>query len=213
MNAPGETVLFCYLCLRRKLRFHKFFLDVYIYIYIYIYIYEISNWIGPCRDVNFLRFIYLFRSYIRVCFHFFCFRDIRLCEWGTQWNLNSLVFEWFSFLYGFISGKRIFTFVFLYSISKVRSSDQDTDYFDIVIGALQGDTQAPYFFIISLDYVLWTSIDKMNHNCFKLAKERSRIYPAPKNYGRELHRWHSASGKCTRPSQNPATLPWTSRQG
>ena len=42
---------------------------------------------------------------------------------------------------------------------KVRSPDGDTEYFDIVAGVLQGDTLAPYLFIICLDYVLRTSID------------------------------------------------------
>ena len=54
----------------------------------------------------------------------------------------------------------------------------DTNYFDIVAGVLQGDTLASYFFIICLDYVLKTSIDKMKENSFKLTKERSRRYPA-----------------------------------
>ena len=44
---------------------------------------------------------------------------------------------------------------------KVRSPDGDTDYSDIAAGVLQGDTQAPYLFIICLDYVLRTSIDKI----------------------------------------------------
>ena len=61
---------------------------------------------------------------------------------------------------------------------KVRSPDGDTDYFDIVAGVLQGDTLAPYLFIICLDYMLRTSIDKIKENGFKLAKERSRRYPA-----------------------------------
>ena len=61
---------------------------------------------------------------------------------------------------------------------KVRSPDGDTDYFDIVAGVLQGDTLAPYLFIICLDYVLRTSIDKIKENGFKLTKERSRRYPA-----------------------------------
>ena len=34
---------------------------------------------------------------------------------------------------------------------KVRSSDGDTNYFDIVVGVPQGDTLAPYLFIICLD--------------------------------------------------------------
>ena len=61
---------------------------------------------------------------------------------------------------------------------KVRSPDGDTDYFDIVAGVLQGDTLAPYLFIIYLDFVLRTSINKIKENGFKLTKERSRRYPA-----------------------------------
>ena len=60
---------------------------------------------------------------------------------------------------------------------KVRSPDGDTDYFDIVAGVLQGDTLAPYLFIICLDYVLRTSIDKIRENGFELTKERRRRYP------------------------------------
>ena len=60
---------------------------------------------------------------------------------------------------------------------KVRSPDGDTDYFDIVAGVLQGDTLAPYHFIICLDYVLRTSINKIKENGFNLTKERSRRYP------------------------------------
>ena len=61
---------------------------------------------------------------------------------------------------------------------KVHSLDGDTDYFDIGAGVLQGDTLAPYLFIICLDYVLRTPIDLMKENSFKLAKERSRRYLA-----------------------------------
>ena len=61
---------------------------------------------------------------------------------------------------------------------KVRSPDGDTEYFDIVAGVLQGDTLAPYLFIICLDYVLRTSIDKIRGNGFELTKKRSRRYPA-----------------------------------
>ena len=61
---------------------------------------------------------------------------------------------------------------------KVRSPDVDTEYFDIVAGLLQGDTLAPYFFIICLDYALRTSIDKIRENGFELTKKRSRWYPA-----------------------------------
>ena len=61
---------------------------------------------------------------------------------------------------------------------KVRSPDGDTEYFDIVAGVLQGDTLAPYLFIICLDYVHRTSIDKIRENGFELTKKRSRRYPA-----------------------------------
>ena len=66
----------------------------------------------------------------------------------------------------------------LYTKEKVRSTDGDTVSFDIVTGVLQWDTLAPYLFIICLDYMLRTSIDLMKGNGFKLAKERSRRYPA-----------------------------------
>ena len=54
----------------------------------------------------------------------------------------------------------------------------ETDYLNIVVGVLQGDTLVPYLFIICLDYMLRASIDLMKENGFKLAKERSRRYPA-----------------------------------
>ena len=44
---------------------------------------------------------------------------------------------------------------------KVRSPDGDADFFDIVTGVLQGDTLAPYLFIMCFDYLLRMSIDLM----------------------------------------------------
>ena len=41
---------------------------------------------------------------------------------------------------------------------KVLSPDGYTEYFDIVVGVLQGDMLAPYLFIICLDYMLRTLI-------------------------------------------------------
>ena len=61
---------------------------------------------------------------------------------------------------------------------KVRSPDGITEYFDIVAGVLQGNTLAPYLFIICLYYVLRTSIDKIKENGFELTTKRSRRYPA-----------------------------------
>ena len=64
----------------------------------------------------------------------------------------------------------------LYKNTKVKvcSPDEDTDYFDVVADVLQGDTLAPYLFVICINYVFRTSIDLMKENGFKLAKERSR---------------------------------------
>ena len=59
---------------------------------------------------------------------------------------------------------------------KMRSPDRDREYFNTVSGVLQGDTLAPYHFIICLDYVLRTSIDKIRENGFELRKKRSRRY-------------------------------------
>ena len=52
----------------------------------------------------------------------------------------------------------------------VRSPDGDTKYFDINAGVLQRDTLAPLLFIITLDYVLRTSIDGHKDLSLKLSK-------------------------------------------
>ncbi|CAH1277215.1 Hypp9511 [Branchiostoma lanceolatum] len=62
--------------------------------------------------------------------------------------------------------------------SMVRSPDGDTDFFHIHAGVLQGDTLAPFLFIIALDYVLRTSIDPHNNLGFTLKQARSRRHPA-----------------------------------
>ena len=84
---------------------------------------------------------------------------------------------------------------------KVRSPDGDTEYFDIVAGVLQGDTLAPYLFIICLDYALRKLIDKIREKGFKLTKKEAEGTPQ-NNYWYRLRRWHSDSGKYTQPSQN-----------
>ena len=92
---------------------------------------------------------------------------------------------WSSFFLGFLVPSEFFSgysaqfripITFKNTKVKVRSPNGETDYFDIVAGVLQGETLAPYLFIIYLNYVLRTSIDKMKDNGFKLAKERSRRY-------------------------------------
>ena len=78
--------------------------------------------------------------------------------------------------------KTIVAIMMLYKNTKVNVclTDGHTDYFNIVVGVLQGDILASHQFIICQDYVLRTSIDLMKENGFKLAQERSRRYTAHK---------------------------------
>ena len=71
---------------------------------------------------------------------------------------------------------------------KVRSPDGDTEYFDIVAGVLQGDTLAPYPFIICLDYVLRTSIDKLRKKWLRADKEKKQKLLSKNNDRRGLRR-------------------------
>ena len=62
--------------------------------------------------------------------------------------------------------------------SMVRSPDGDTEFFNITAGGLQGDTLAPFIFIICLDYVLRKALDKNLDLGFTLTKQKSRRHPA-----------------------------------
>ena len=69
---------------------------------------------------------------------------------------------------------------------KVRSPDGDTDYFDIVAGVLQGDTLAPYLFIICQDYVYRISINKNQRKLFQANKRKKQNVLHKNNYRRQL---------------------------
>ena len=56
----------------------------------------------------------------------------------------------------------------------VYSPDGDIDFFDNITRVLQGDTLAPFLFIICLAYVLLKSIGEMKENSFTLKKTKSR---------------------------------------
>ena len=60
----------------------------------------------------------------------------------------------------------------------VLSPDGETSPFDICAGILQGDTLAPFLFIIVLDYVLRMSVDKINNSGLEIQPRRSSRYPA-----------------------------------
>ena len=95
---------------------------------------------------------------------------------------------------------------------KVRSPDGDTDYFDILAGVLQEDALAPFLFIIHLDSVFRTSIDKIKRKRFRADKEKKQKVLRKNNYRRRLRQRHSDSGKCTRPSRNTTALSETRRR-
>ena len=60
----------------------------------------------------------------------------------------------------------------------IRSSDEDTDFFEIVEVVLQIDTLAPYFFYTLPKLSTW-NIDRSNkRKWFHIKTNRSRWYPA-----------------------------------
>ena len=64
--------------------------------------------------------------------------------------------------------------------SMVRSPDEDAGFFYILAGVLQGDTLAPFLFVICLDYVLRISVDKCNEYGLTLELARSRRFHTKK---------------------------------
>ena len=68
--------------------------------------------------------------------------------------------------------------VFLFEPAFKKFYAVELSLFSQLLSVDQGDTLAPYLFIICLDYVLRTSIDKIKENGFELTKKRSRRYPA-----------------------------------
>ena len=64
--------------------------------------------------------------------------------------------------------------LYMNTCSMVRSPDGDTQFFEITTGVLQGDTIAPFLFIICSEYVLKLSIDCSSNFVFTLKKRRSR---------------------------------------
>ena len=84
---------------------------------------------------------------------------------------------------------------------KVCSLDGDTDYFDIVAGVLQGDTLAPYLFIICLDYVLRTS--------YRLKERR---YPTQTITDVDYADDSASSKYVIQPKLNPCNMVWNKQQ-
>ena len=63
--------------------------------------------------------------------------------------------------------------------AKISSPDGETDYFKIFAGVMQGDTLAPFIFVIVLDYALRKAINGNEEELgFTLSERRSRTDPA-----------------------------------
>ena len=59
--------------------------------------------------------------------------------------------------------------------AKVMFPDGEADFFDILAGVLQGDTLAPYLFVIVIDYIMRTATDGKEHLGFTLKEGRWTI--------------------------------------
>ena len=62
--------------------------------------------------------------------------------------------------------------------AQVMSPDGDTEFFEILAGVLQGDTLAPYLFIIALDYAMRQATEDEQSLGFTLDRARSKRHPA-----------------------------------
>ena len=79
----------------------------------------------------------------------------------------------------------LYIYIYIYKYSRKKEINPtvykiifSNEKVNCVAGVLQGDTLAPYLFIICQDYVLRTSIDKIRENGFELTKKRHKRYPA-----------------------------------
>ena len=60
----------------------------------------------------------------------------------------------------------------------VITPDEETEFFEITAGVLQGGTLAPFIFVIVLDYILRLSLDNLNDRGLQIQPRRSRRHPA-----------------------------------
>ena len=61
--------------------------------------------------------------------------------------------------------------------SSIVTPDGETESFDILSGILQGDTLAPFLFIIVIDYIMRISVDTMKENGLMYRPRRSSRHP------------------------------------
>ena len=119
----------------------------------------------------------------------------RLIEESSLNNLDlALVFVDFSKAFDSVDRQKTFDILKLYGIPPkiidairamyndtsctVLSSDGETPSFSILEGILQGDTLAPFLFIMVVDYILRISVDKINHKGYQIHHRKSSRHPA-----------------------------------
>ena len=135
---------------------------LYIYIYIYIYTYTIYiYW------VYIYIYTYIYTMYIYMYVYIYVYFTMYI------YTLYKYILYIYIYIYIYIYMYCIYTvYIYIYIYIYINGI------YIYIAGVLQGDTLAPYLFIICLDYVLRTSIDKIKENGFELTKKRSRRYPA-----------------------------------
>ena len=101
---------------------------------------------------------------------------------SIQFNIQE---RWSKYYLNVVFPKAVSAIISFYKNTKlmVCSPDGDTDFFNIVTGVLQGDILALYWFILSLDYVLQTSIVLIKEKCFTLKKSINRRYSTKTDAG------------------------------
>ena len=120
---------------------------------------------------------------------------LRLIEESNLSNLDlALVFIDFSKAFDSVDRSKMFEILEPYGIpnetivaikvmytdtsSTILTTDGETPSFPILAGILQGDTLAPFLFIIVVDYVMHISVDTTSENGYQLRPKRSSRYPA-----------------------------------
>ena len=119
----------------------------------------------------------------------------RLLEEAQASNRDlALVFVDFSKAFDSVDREKMFEILKLYGIpdkiisairvlytdtsSTILTTDGETPPFSINAGILQGDTLAPFLFIIVVDYVLRMSVDTITSKGFEIKPRRSTRHPA-----------------------------------
>ena len=119
----------------------------------------------------------------------------RIIEEITHCNKTAaLIFVDFSKAFDSVNRDKMFEILELYGIppeiisaikvlysntkSTILTPDGETEHFDILAGILQGDTLAPFLFIIVIDYVMRVSVDTIKEKGFLYQPRKSSRYPA-----------------------------------